>query len=303
MADAKTMTNSERSRRAAEARWNVNVPKATHTGILIIAGQEIHCDVLQDGRRILRQKTLLSAMGRGKIGGSQRRGTGVHNLPVFIQANNLTPYLEPKFLEGSVPIHYKGIDGRKLVGYNAIILPEACKVYVKADDDGVFKDPAQKKIAAVCRAMLYGLAEVGVIALIDECTGYEFAKQRNELQVILESYISKDLMPWTKKFPDEFFEQVYRLHGWQWPKINKNHPQYVGKLINDYVYDALPTCVVEELKTINPTNEKGNRLHRHHQWLTDSMGNKTLEKQVAKVVTLMKVSDNIDQFKTLMEKA
>lgn len=301
MSNAKNMSNHERAIKAAQERWNPTAPKATHTGVLMIAGQEIHCDVLNDGRRILRQKTLLNAMGKGKPSGEDVRRGLKDNLPLFVTAANLKPYLQKDFLERGAPIHYKGIDGRKLIGYEATVLPEACKIYVQAEHDDVLQEN-QLKIASVCKSMLYGLATVGITALVDEATGYEFAKQRNELQIILQKYISKDLMPWTKRFPDEFFEQVYRIHGWNWPKVNKNHPQCVGNFINRYVYDSLPEVVQDELKRINPPNENGNRLKRHHQYLTDDIGNKTLEKQVAKIVTMMQLADNMEQFKKFAEK-
>lgn len=292
----------ERAVLGAQERWNPTIPRATHTGVLIIAGQEIQCDVLNDGRRILRQKTFLQAMGKGKPSGEDMKRGVMQNLPLFVTANNLTPYLDEEIRVASAPVIYRGIDGRKLTGYNATILPEACKVYVRADDDGVIKDPGQKRIASVCRSMIYGLASVGIIAMVDDATGYVYERERNELQKILEKYIAKDLMPWTKKFPDEFFEQAYKLHGWSWPKFNKNHPQCLGNFINKYVYECLPEIVREELAKLNPKNENGNRSRRHHQFLSEEMGNKTLEKQVSKVVTLMKVSNDFEQFKNFMEK-
>lgn len=300
--DAKTMSNKERSQKAINERWHPTVPKATHTGVLLIGGKEIYCDVLNDGRRILRQKTLFNAMGKGKPSGEDVRRGLEHNLPLFVTASNLTPYLQEDFLRRGAAVHYKGKDGRRITGYDATILPEACKIYVQAEHDGVLLGH-QLKIASVCKSMLYGLATVGITALVDEVTGYEFEKQRNELQLILEKYISKELMPWTKKFPNEFFEQVYKLHGWNWPKVCQNHPQYVGKLINKYIYKALPVGVLEELESKNPPNEHGNRKHKHHQWLSDSIGDKTLEKQVLKVITVMKVSDNMNQFKEYFKKA
>jgi hypothetical protein len=76
----------------------------------------------------------------------------------------------------------------------------------------------------------------------------------------------------------------------------------MGNFINTYVYKALPEVVVEELKKKNPPNENGNRRHRHHQWLTESFGQKFLEKRVIKVTAAMQFADDIDQFKKFMEK-
>src|SRR5271166_7056910 len=119
MADPKTMTRAERSRKGAISRWHEPIPKATHTGILKIGGQEIQCDVLEDGRRVLRQKTFLAAIGRGKVGGKQRRGLVATNLPVFVQADNLTPYFEKDFIQRALPITYRGVDSRRYIAYDA----------------------------------------------------------------------------------------------------------------------------------------------------------------------------------------
>lgn len=276
------------------------LPKATHSGVLFIAGKEIACDVLEDGRRVLRQATLTKAMGKGKSNAHVAKAASLRGVPIFLSANNLTPYLEDVFVMGPTEIFYKTSDGRKLKGYDASILPEACKVYVKADDDNALQEQ-QKPIAAVCRTILYGLATVGIIALVDDATGYVEQRNRTELQKILEKYISEELREWTKKFPNEFFKQVYRLHGWEYPR-KTNHPQYVGKIINSYVYERLPEGVLDALKSVNPKNENGCRTHRHHQFLSEDVGEENLNKQILKVITLMKVSRSLDEFKDLMER-
>ncbi len=245
------MPTREQALKANQERWNPSIPRATHSGILIIGDQEIACDVLEDGRRVLRQKTVLKAMGKGKVSGEIARRSKELKIPVFISANNLTPYLEQIIMERSCEIHYKTKDGRKLTGYEASILPEACKVYVKALNDGVLQKQ-QVPIAKICQIMLYGLASVGITALVDDATGFVEQRNRNELEKILENYISEELRVWTKKFPNEFFKQIYRLHGWNYERINKNkHPQCIGNIINKHIYDRLPPGVREELEKKN----------------------------------------------------
>lgn len=296
------MDKNQKAIKAANERWHPTIPRATHSGILIIGETELACDVLNDGRRILRQKTFLNAMGRGKIGGKERKGGELSNLPVFLQANNLKPYLEPYFLKGGNSlITYKGINGQKLTGYDAKVLPEACKVYASAEDDDVLHD-TQFKIAKVCRTMIYGLASVGIIALVDDATDYVEQRNRNELQKILEKYIAEELRVWTKKFPNEFFKQVYRIHGWDYDKISNLHPSCTGGFINKYIYEKLPPGVIEELKRKNPTDETGKRKFRHHQFLSEDIGDDNLKKQITQVVTLMKVSSNLNEFKELISK-
>ncbi len=45
-------------------------------------------------------------------------------------------------------------------------------------------------------------AKTGLVAVIDEVTGYQYDRERDELQKLLSAYISEELMPWTKRFPD-----------------------------------------------------------------------------------------------------
>jgi|TARA_R110000822_G_scaffold125342_13_gene260055 hypothetical protein len=296
------MVTQDQAKKAANERWHPSIPRATHSGIVIIGGKELACDVLADGRRVLRLKTFSKAMGKGKASGEDMKRAIEDKIPVFISANNLTPYLEPIIMERGQQICYKSKDGRKLIGYDANILPEACKVYVKAFNDGVLHKQ-QVPIAKICQIMLYGLATVGITALVDDATGYVLQRNRNELEKILEKYISEELRVWTKKFPNEFFKQIYRLHGWNYDRINKNkHPQCIGNIINKHIYDRLPPGVREELEQKNPILEKGYRKHRHHQFLSQDIGEENLNKQIMQTITLMKVSDDFEDFEKLVEK-
>ena len=114
--------------------------------------------------------------------------------------------------------------------------------------------------------LMRALAHVGIIALVDEATGYQDQREKDELRSILKAYISEDLLPWTERFPREFFKQIYRLHGWEFNKKTTRHTPLVGKLINRWVYEQLPKGVLGELQTRNPVvPEKGYRRHKHHQ--------------------------------------
>lgn len=296
------MTVNQKQINAANERWHPTIPRATHEGVIFIGDHSLECDVLPDGKRVLRHKTFAKAMGKGKPAGQDVKRAEELNLPVFLAANNLTPYLGKEFLERGDVIRYKSKDGRKLMGYEANLLPAACRCYVQADDENVLQ-PQQKQIAKVCRSMLYSLASVGIVALIDEATGYQEARARDELQKILDKYIAEELRPWTQRFPNEFFKQVYKIHGWNYPKVGKNHPQYIGKFINKYVYDRLPPGVLDELKRKNPTNENGNRKFRHHQLLSSDFGDENLKQQINQIISYLKISTNITDLDKFLELA
>jgi P63C domain len=74
-------------------------------------------------------------------------------------------------------------------------------------------------------------------------------------------------------------------------------------LTENIVYKRLPEGVLDELKKLNPKDESGRRRKKHHQFLTDDIGNPHLEKHVVSAITLMKVSATYKGFKKLLDKA
>jgi hypothetical protein len=148
------------------------------------------------------------------------------------------------------------------------------------------------------------LARVGIVALVDEATGYQIVRKRDALAKILEAYISKELLPWAQRFPLEFYEEIYRLHKWEdLDPASRSKPGYVGKLTNALVYERLPTGVLEQLRSQNPVDlETGKRKFKHHQFLTDQIGNPHLEKHLAKVIGLMQASDTWNDFKRMFRR-
>ena len=98
------------------------------------------------------------------------------------------------------------------------------------------------------------LAHVGIIALVDEATGYQDVRARNALNEILEQFIADELRRWTKLFPDEFYRQMFRLRGWEWKVQSiKQRPGVVGNYTNDLVYQRLAPGVLDELRRKDPS--------------------------------------------------
>jgi hypothetical protein len=124
--------------------------------------------------------------------------------------------------------------------------------------------------------MLKGLGRLGIAGLIDEATGYQEVRDKQALQALLDTYLRKELAAWAKRFPDEFYEHIFRLRGWQWKGRGKNPPQAVAGYTKDIVYDArLAPQILEELEKKNPV-EGGRRKAKHHQWLTEDVGHPAL---------------------------
>lgn len=303
-ARARALSADERSaiaRDAARARWGSKEVDAPHSGTLVIGSLEINCAVTADGTRLINQNTFLRALGRDP---RPKGGTGSRSsaLPAVISANNLQPFVSDDLREMAEPITYRPPTGGKVQGFKAEILPEVCDVYLDARAAGVLHH-LQTPVAESAEILMRGLARVGIIALIDEATGYQETRARRELQKILEAYIVSELRPWTKMFPDEFFEQIYRLQEWDYKPGTAKRTPYVGKLINHYIYEQLPPGVLDELRDKNPRNESGHRARRHHQFLTAQTGSPHLDRQIATVTTLMRISSSKQEFEDLFERA
>jgi hypothetical protein len=297
--DAKT--RSEIASEAAAARWG-NVHVAESTGEIRIGEMTISCAVLEDGTRVVSQSTVLQSLGRNPEKSRRSRGSSELRAP-FLLANNLQPFISEELKELDAPIPYRiiGESGRAL-GYRAEMLPLVCQVYLDARRAGVLT-PKQVDAAVAAEILIGGLARVGIVALVDEATGFQERRARDELRLILEKYVSSEFRKWVRVFPDEFFEQVYRLQGWDYQKGSSKRPAYVGRLINRYIYDAMPAGVTEELQRLNPKNEKGNRARRHHQHLTADTGNVHLDRQISTVLTLMRISTSRSEFEDLFARA
>lgn len=190
---------------------------------------------------------------------------------------------------------YRTKAGGKFTPFGADIFVDLCKAYVDAKHNGDLKMESQIAVADKLYAIMTAFAKTGLSAVIDEVTGYQYDREKDELQKLLSKYVSEELMPWAKRFPDEFYKQMFRLKGWTYTGTNR--PQYVGKLTNQYIYDQLPDGVLEELKQKTPKNKK------LHQSLTESVGVPHLDKQLQKTIGLMQASDTWEEFEVLFDKA
>lgn len=278
-----------------------SMPYATHDGTLQIGSIAIPCAVLEDGRRVLTQEGFLHAIGRArKAKGGQ--GASVDERPAFLAANNLQPFISKELAESTAAVVFTPLTGGRAYGYVAELLPMVCNVYLSARDAGALV-AGQEHIAQACDILVRGLAKVGVVALVDEATGYQDERGRDELQKLLALYIAEELLPWAKTFPDEFYRQIFRLRNWKWSPIGTQRPRVVGKLTNEIVYDRLPNGVLDELRQLNPAAKDGRRSHKHFQFLTDDIGQPHLRNHIVGVLALMKASPSWRSFKLLLDRA
>ena len=310
VARAKALSPEQRrdiAKKGAAARWDGQIPQALRDGILEIGDIKIECAVLPDGTRVLSERAITKGFG-GKRGGAhwrrKRAGEVGADLPVFLSAKNISSNLPNELVTAlKKPVVYRPVGGGQVAhGVEASLLPRICNALLTLYDRNLLH-PSQEAIAVQAGLLVRGLADVGIIALVDEATGYQEIRPRDELRRLLEAYVSPEFLPWTKRFPDDFYKELFRLRNWTYDPLSVKRPKLVGYLTENIVYKRLPEGVLEELKKLNPKDESGRRKRRHHQFLTDDIGNPHLEKHVASVVTLMKISSTYKGFKKHLDKA
>ncbi|MEL7480091.1 MAG: P63C domain-containing protein [Pseudomonadota bacterium] len=298
---------SEIAKRAAEARWTADLPEADFEGEFRIGDKVVSAAVLRDGSRIITQATFLRALGRSR---SPKAGTGVlstvDELPFFLQAKALKPFINNDVEVSTKPVFYRTKSGGKGVGYNASAIGSVVDVYLGYRDHCVESKGAipirYQKMIAAAEIIRKALSEVGLIALIDEATGYQAVRNRFALQEVLDAVLAKELAAWAKRFPDEFYKQIFRLRGWEWRGRQVNPPQVVGHYTNNFIYDRITPGLRQELESRMPKTETGSRRGRLHQLFSDDIGHPMLAQHVHMVTMFMKAAGSWDEFVTNLDK-
>ena len=274
---------------------------------LVINDIEIDCYVLEDETRVLSQGGLFRGIGATKGGppSSSRNeieGDGAE-MPRFAAQKWLSPFISNKLtVVLKKPVLFNSPNGRMAYGYPATALVDICNAIIEADQQ---KATTSRQTPIVERAMtlVRGFATVGVIALVDEATGYQRIREERALATILERFISKELQPWTKTFDYEFYNQIFRLKKWPGPN-GVARPSVIGHYTNDIVYSRLAPGVLDELRRVNPTLPSGkSRRNTHHQWFTPDLGHPKLKEHLAAVTALMRASTNWDIFMRNLNRA
>lgn len=280
--------------------------KATHAGTLTIGEVKIPCAVLDDGTRVISETGIATAF-KSRSGSSKRiKKSGEEvgaPIPVFLAAKCIKPFVDSKL--GSGPLErIEYLNGNRAIrGYDAKILPTVCEIWLEARQADALGPKLMPK-ALQAEILMRGLARIGIVALVDEATGYQEERDRGELERLLAAYLSGERLRWARFFPDEFYRQIYRLHGWKWPTGTSKRPACIGQMTNDIVYERLPSGVLKELRSRNPVQrETKRRLYKHTQFLSLDIGQPDLKAVLLQVIALMRASSSWKGFMHLLDRA
>lgn len=275
-----------------------HVQKAIKDGVIDLQFTQIPCAVLKDGTRLITTKGVQKALGKSNPGGG--RSIVSDKIPSFLNVNALKPFVDSDLTSSLTPIEFQMTNGGKAFGYKAETLPKICEVFLRARDFGVLTEK-QLKHAATADLIVRSLAKVGIIALVDEATGWQEFRDKTALQALLDKYLSAEAAKWAKTFPDSFYLGLFRLRNWDVSKDLKKKPSVVAHYTKDLVYNRLAPGLMDSLEEKNPVQESGRRKNCHHQFLSKEQGLTHLKGHLFMVQKIMKMSKNWEDFMGKMD--
>lgn len=149
-------------------------------------------------------------------------------------------------------------------------------------------------------------SKLGIIAYIEEATGYIYYKKKEEYQELFNKFLNDEADKWQKIFPETFFNMIWKIWLQKKAPIDSKCPGFFGKIIRKYVYQPLAVkklglppdnegILLFKLDELNPKSERGYRTHRFHQFLND-IGKEELKEHITRLTTIGDLSENKKQF-------
>jgi hypothetical protein len=263
---------------AAPQKKQSDMPFSMFRGILNFGGVELECHVLSDERRVLTQREVVRALSGGRESG---------NLSRYLDRNPLTA---KDFHLGPIDFRIPPGGSFTALGYEATQLIEICEKYLEARQRKLLRG-SQARLAIQAEIVIRACAKVGIIALVDEATGFQGFRAKKALTLKLQAFIADEMQDWARMFPPEFWLELARLEGIHYSP--RARPLRWGKYIMMFVYDAIDGDVGKELRKKNPNPHF---LSNHHMWLK-KFGRARVHDQVERVITVMKLCENMDDFR------
>lgn len=282
-------------KRGKDASQSVIAPEAKHKGFLNVVGVDIPCYVLNTGERVIGRTSATELLTGIKGGGDLEKYLGVAPLKPFIKLDLV--------LERMVSFRLPEVEGleRDVKGLPTDLMIEVCQGMVAALEASNQPNAQHKltqrqaEIAIKAGMFLAACAKVGLDALVDEATGYQYERAEDALQVKLRAYLATEMRQWEKTFPDELWTEFGRLTHWKGSVTHR--PKYWGKLVNELIYEYLDPDVAEWLKTNAPKPRHG---QNYHQWLNSQYGLRKLIEHIWMVIGIAKTFSGMSELKTKM---
>jgi len=305
LARAASLSQEERSeiaQKAALVRWKnaeQGMPEAEREGKLKIGDVVLDCYHLKDGRRLFHKRALARALGLKSTGGNAfmktmgRKGIG------SVMPDEMREKIDN-------PIIFKPLGGDPAHGYEGTFIIDLCDFILDAYQKGALK-PSQSFLGIQAEIILRASAKVGIIALIDEATGYIKDKKKEEYRELFKEFIKQECGEWAREFPEQFFDLIYRLYNLRRSNLKGKHPRFFGHFIRKYIYSPLVNshgAILEMLDGKNPVvYVNGGRKYKLFQFLSDQLGLPALRAHIWQVVGIGNSVRSKESFNRAFENA
>lgn len=273
----------------------MKTPKVISSGVLEIFN-DLPCYVLDNGQRVFRLSNLTKALREkehGKFGN-------------YLASSNIVKYLPDRLKPLSDETHDRVPQGviefefndKIEKGYNSEDFMDVCTAFVQANLNGEKLSEAQEEIVRNANKFILSTAKIGIVALIDEATGYQNIRHSKELQLKMKYFlVDKDsnAREWEKTFPDDLWFEFGRLTKWKGSL--KKRPKYWGKYVNELIYNLLDKDIAEYLRKHKPPKYNGHK--KYFQWLNEEYGLKELTQHIWQIIGMAKTCENMNELKVL----
>lgn len=263
-----------------------HIPVGRWPGVLSIGEAEVSCYVLDDGRHVISRTGATAYL-------TERRGGG--HLENYINVQALQPYIPPNLIKRWIEFSIPEVVNKTVLGLSAEDFLDVCKAYVRARDDGKLKTDSQIAVAIKSGMFLSACSKVGLIALIDEATGYQYIRAEDALQVKLRLFLEEEMRQWEKTFPDELWMEFGRLTHWKGSLHSR--PKYWGKLVLELIYEYLDPDVIDWLRKNKPPVRYGGHWHRYY---SGSYGLRKLVQHIWMVIGVAKTCFGMHELREKM---
>ena len=261
------------------------LPLGVFPGTIQVGDEDLKCYVLDDGRRVISRvgatEFLTKQLGNGDLEG-------------YLRSQRVEPFLPPRWQDELIDFGLPGVTHKRVAGLRAETFLDVCRGLMIARDEGTLTE-IQSDMARRASAFVIACSKIGLIALIDEATGYQYERSEDALQFKLKLFLEEEMRAWEKTFPDELWVEFGRLTGWTGGVSSR--PKYWGKLVMELIYGYLDEDVARWLKANAPRPRSG---QNYHQWLSSQYGLKKLTEHIWLVIGVASTCQTMSELREQM---
>lgn len=301
LARAKLLTPEQRkaiAEKGAAARWGAKPVRAIKRGnFKEQLGLDVECYVLDDATKT----PVISQTGMAKALGMSARG---NTFPEFISSKAMEGAVSGELkekLQNPLLVQWVNDSGEQppttVNGFDAALLIDVCNAIARANAEGRM-GKRYRKIVDHAAIMIGASAKSGIRNLVYALSGYDVTKE--EVIAAFKMYVREEAREYEKEFPDQLYDQWYRLY--QLPRPERNKPWKFKQLTIDQVYHPLARSNGRIHQLLSAQRAaSGQKSKKLHEFLAD-IGVKALRTHLGQLLGIAQISDDQHEYERHVQK-